>query len=237
MKIVLLTPKQWTRSREQLIRMMIAWGGGRLSATGLAALQAMRPSELEASESAPEAAVAVLLQDGRPAGAAFARKAGREACLVAVSPPARGRGAGSGLLLKLQLLWGSLACRVAADNTASLNMCFRAGMTAIGLVDGPTGKPTLLFQSSNSASPVGQEAEQAPTPQTAVRTRSTADATSLGCESPLAAATGRSPNPKRMVKAPPTALLRGPEVERRPTVPRSDDNDTAHTRHFNVIPR
>ncbi|QGG57383.1 GNAT family N-acetyltransferase [Paenibacillus sp. B01] len=152
MKAMLLTPKQWTRSREPLLRLMAAWGGGRLSAAGLAALKELRAEELEpAGGGAPAAALAVLLEQGRPAGIAFARKAGREACLVAVSPPCRGRGAGSRLLRELQRTWGALDCRVAADNAASMKMCFRAGMAAVALEDGPTGKPTLVFRSGASA--------------------------------------------------------------------------------------
>ncbi|WP_127464432.1 GNAT family N-acetyltransferase [Paenibacillus pasadenensis] len=152
MKAMLLTPKQWTRSREPLLRLMAAWGGGRLSAAGLAALKELRAEELEtAGGGAPAAALAVLLEQGRPAGIAFARKAGREACLVAVSPPCRGRGAGSRLLRELQRTWGALDCRVAADNAASMKMCFRAGMAAVALEDGPTGKPTLVFRSGAGA--------------------------------------------------------------------------------------
>ncbi len=143
MNVQLLTPAQWSRHRDRLIRLIKSWGSGRLTGAGLAALEALQPADLEprqlaGSRSAPAAAIAVVTtEDGKTAGAAFAREAGLEACLVAVAPPLRGRGAGSLLLKALQERWGHLSCRVAADNTASMKMCFRAGSCG----DIPAGRP------------------------------------------------------------------------------------------------
>jgi hypothetical protein len=44
----------------------------------------------------------------------------------------------------------SYSCTVALDNVPSLKMCFRAGLYAVELFTGPTGKPTLRFASSVS---------------------------------------------------------------------------------------
>ncbi|WP_274652297.1 GNAT family N-acetyltransferase [Paenibacillus humicola] len=121
---------------------------GRSAAAGTANAGGAAGSWVPASrEPRRTAAVAVAVGGGRLAGVAFAADAGERACLVAVRPEARGRGTGASLLLALRSRWGRLSCSVAADNPASMQMCFRAGMKAVGLFAGPTGKPTLRFES------------------------------------------------------------------------------------------
>ncbi|QJC53033.1 hypothetical protein HGI30_16600 [Paenibacillus albicereus] len=254
MKAMLLTPKQWTRSREPLLRLMSAWGGGRLSAAGLAALKELRAEELEpAAGEAPEAAVAVLVEQGRTAGIAFARKAGREACLVAVSPPSRGQGAGSLLLRELRRTWGALDCRVAADNAASMKMCFRAGMAAVALEEGPTGKPTLVFRSgagarAAEAPEAAPEAQAVPPAQDgreggpraepnaaahrAPARLEAADAGSGHRTRPAGAAIGAGAARKRRSEGAARALL--PEKS---AASRRDNHGSAGARHLNVIPQ
>ena len=135
MKVKLLTPEQWDRHGERLIGLMKRWGGSRLTVSGIAALESLRPGDLFPLHQGdhPDAAIAVVMVNGGIAGAAFARQAGRGACLVAGSPSLRGRGAGSLLLRELQKQWGHLTCQVAAENTASLKMCFHAGFRATSL--------------------------------------------------------------------------------------------------------
>lgn len=243
MKVVLLTPKQWMRSRKELIQRMSSWGGGRLSTAGLATLQRLQPEELDSGSSAsggiggePIAAVAVVLQNGRLAGAAFASRAGREACLVAVSPAARGRGAGTLLLLELQKQWNSLACRVAADNAASMRMCFNAGMIAVGMTEGPTGKPTLLFQTGENSSAAAWQADQERLTAIAECAAAPESGAFTGPPS-LAKAKGSVPEAPASLPSPPAALLREHGAQRRNAASRSDDSGKAHTRHFNLIPR
>jgi GNAT superfamily N-acetyltransferase len=112
----------------------------------LIAAHAAKAKEPDGSAAAPKAAVAVAVAGGKLAAFAFASQAGERACLVVVRPELRGQGAGSALLKALHGRFGRLACSVAADNPASMQMCFHAGMKAVGMFTGPTGKPTLRFE-------------------------------------------------------------------------------------------
>ncbi|QYR20411.1 GNAT family N-acetyltransferase [Paenibacillus sp. sptzw28] len=112
----------------------------------LNAAQAAKAKEPGGNADAPLTAVAVAVAGGKLAAFAFAAQAGERACLVVVRPELRGQGAGSALLKALHGRFGRLACSVAADNPASMQMCFRAGMKAVGMSTGPTGKPTLRFE-------------------------------------------------------------------------------------------
>jgi len=150
----------------KLISFASRFGSHRLSAAGMNELRNLPPealrlpaSQLE-SRSAPgalqtaasarfgvaPAAVVIALEGGKLAAFAFAADAGKQACLVVVHPLQRGQRLGSVLLKELHRHFGSLACSVAADNPASMQMCFHAGMKAVGLFSGPTGKPTLRFE-------------------------------------------------------------------------------------------
>jgi len=177
MEVKLLSPEQWTAARGRLLAFCRRCGEKRLTAAALSALQSLEPEALAdapAGRVRPEAgaagrprplltapdrvsrdgrfavgtaAIAVAVDAGRLVGFAFAADAGERACIVAVHPDTRGKGVGSSLIKALHSRWGRLTCSVAADNPASMQMCFRAGMKAVGLTTGPTGKPTLRFES------------------------------------------------------------------------------------------
>ncbi|SEO22483.1 GNAT family N-acetyltransferase [Paenibacillus sp. OV219] len=169
MKVKLLSPSQWPASKEKITRFLYRYGDKRITTAALAALQELAPARLSASRAGgsggedgagagasvrsgeagagPEAAIAIAVVGGKLAAVAFAEDGGERACFVVVSPEFRGQGAGSSLLAALQRRLGRLACTVAADNPASMSMCFRAGMKAVSLHTGPTGKPTLRFES------------------------------------------------------------------------------------------
>ncbi|MBO7745303.1 GNAT family N-acetyltransferase [Paenibacillus sp. MWE-103] len=148
MQVKLLSPSQWSASKEKITRFLYRYGDSRITHAGLAALNALTPTRLAAGRSAEgaAAAVAVAVQNGRLAAVAFAEDGGERACLVVVSPEYRGQGTGSALLRALHRRLGRLTCSVASDNASSMNMCFRAGMKAVSLHSGPTGKPTLRFE-------------------------------------------------------------------------------------------
>lgn len=161
MEVKLLHAAQWPAAKKKLLAFARRYGDARLTASGLRALNELEPSHLDkertaASEAAgeiPPAVIAIALQEGRLAGFAFSLNAGEHACLVVVRPHSRGLGIGSELLRKLQSRCNVLTCSVAADNPASMGMCFRAGMKAVSLEQGPTGKPTLRFQSGEESCP------------------------------------------------------------------------------------
>ncbi|QHW30646.1 GNAT family N-acetyltransferase [Paenibacillus rhizovicinus] len=148
MQVKLLSPSQWSSAKERITRFLYRYGDSRLTHAGLAALNDLRASRLTASSRGAEAgaAVAVAIKDGKLAAVAFADDGGERACFVVVSPEFRGQGVGSLLLRALHRKLGRLTCSVASDNPSSMNMCFRAGMKAVSLHTGPTGKPTLRFE-------------------------------------------------------------------------------------------
>lgn len=138
----LLEPDQWENGRFQLLRFVRRHGERRI--TALAWQKLLLASDMELSQ--PGTAIAVAYtQGGCPAGVAFADNYGESVCLVAVHPALRGRGVGRKLLGLMAEPWERLTCNVAIDNAPSLAMCFAAGLVAVGLETGPTGKPTLRF--------------------------------------------------------------------------------------------
>jgi len=172
MRIMLLPPAQWPVMCRKLLAFAGRFGDNRLSAEGIGMLRELKPvaalqlsteeqgGGIEHSDptsaassrewySEQEVAIAVAVENGKLAGFAFAKDAGRLACLVVVHPQMRGHGVGKELLTTLHHHFGHLTCMVAADNPASMQMCFHAGMVAVELFDGPTGKPTLRFEKTS----------------------------------------------------------------------------------------
>jgi len=91
--------------------------------------------------------VTVQAEDG-PRIAAFsgATGYGRELCIVVVHPLYRGIGLGTALLKQQLAALGSLTCRIALDDIGALQMGFRAGLCAKGLIKIHGGKRGLLLQ-------------------------------------------------------------------------------------------
>lgn len=141
MKVLLLAPERWDAIKDKLIAFAGKYGQKRLTASGIALLRKLDPAKH------PEAGIAVAIEDGELAGFAFILENGEKACLIVVRDDLRGRGIGCALLRALQTRFGRIVCHVAADNPSSMQMCFRAGLTAVSLERGPTGKPTLRFES------------------------------------------------------------------------------------------
>lgn len=136
----LLSPEEWAQQRFQLLRFVRRHGERRIKDSSWRQLANTGRKRL----SEPGTAFAISCTPGGwPAGIAYAENFGENACLVAVHPALRGRGIGRSLLGCLASHCGKLTCRVAADNPASLAMCFAAGFIAVGLETGPTGKATL----------------------------------------------------------------------------------------------
>ncbi|WP_141504067.1 GNAT family N-acetyltransferase [Paenibacillus luteus] len=147
MELELLTPETWLAEQKRLIGFAIRFGDKRLAVATIHALRKLDPSLLEAASGKPYGAVAVIARQGsRISGFGFAEALGEAACMVVVHPEARSLGIGSSLVQAMIARLGKLACNVAADNTASMALCFRLGMTAVSMHRGPTGKPTLRFE-------------------------------------------------------------------------------------------
>ncbi|EFM10212.1 GCN5-related N-acetyltransferase [Paenibacillus curdlanolyticus YK9] len=144
MDIVRLKPSQWPNWRDRLIAFAKRHGDRRITAAGL---RAMLLAEATGACAPSSVAVVIAHDQGRLLGFAFAVNAGETACLVVVRPDARGGGIGRRLIEALaNRCGGRLCCKIAADNPASMQLFFHAGLKAVSVETGPTGKPTLRFE-------------------------------------------------------------------------------------------
>lgn len=127
--------------RKTLLRFAGRYGDRRIAAESLRWLADAAPEDLE-----DEGTAILLALDGRRiAGFSCASRYGQRTAFAVVRPEYRGQRVGSTLLRELIGRLGRLECVVACDNVPSMAMCFHAGMHAIGLTRGATGKPALRF--------------------------------------------------------------------------------------------
>ncbi|EGG31384.1 GNAT family N-acetyltransferase [Paenibacillus sp. HGF5] len=138
-------PEEWPHARQQCSEFFRRYSSKRLTREGYQRLASLSYEELLQPGTSIVAAT-VRGDIGRiPVGICFAADYGESACMIAVHPLYRNRQIGSSLIRSQLSRFGRLRCKVAADHTASLQMCFHAGMQAIALEQGPTGKPTLIM--------------------------------------------------------------------------------------------
>ncbi|XEC96449.1 GNAT family N-acetyltransferase [Paenibacillus tarimensis] len=141
-----VTPEMWSAVKRRLIAFALRYGDRRLTKLGLQAMQRLESEDLDSSvDGDANAVVAVAFHDNKLVGVGAAIEYGKSACLLAVHPETRGQGIGSALLQSMIRSCGRLSCTVALDNPASISVCFGAGMVAVGISRGPTGKPTIRF--------------------------------------------------------------------------------------------
>lgn len=144
-------PEQWKSRLAGLLQFLREYGERRLTYQGCKVLSRLTPLQL----SRPGFSLVVATVRGQSghqlAGISFVADYGKEACLVAVHPLYRSKHIGTKLLAAQLRHLGQLQCSVASDNYSSLKMCFNAGLAAVSLSTGPTGKPTLLLQSLQPA--------------------------------------------------------------------------------------
>ncbi|MEK4517313.1 N-acetyltransferase [Paenibacillus sp. FSL H8-0122] len=144
-------PVQWESRRNGLLEFLREYGEQRITLRGCRRLARLTTDQL-ALPGVSLLVATVRGQNGRQlAGVSFVSGFGKEACVVAVHPLYRNRHTGTALLAAQLERLGQLECQVACDNAASLKMCFNIGLSAVDLVTGPTGKPTLLLRSPRSA--------------------------------------------------------------------------------------
>ncbi|MFC7681010.1 N-acetyltransferase [Paenibacillus sp. GCM10028914] len=140
----------WCDIREQCYEFMCRYGNRRLTREGCSNLQKLSFQQLNQPGTSLISAT-VRGEEGRiPVGICFVAGFGETACLIAVHPLYRNKGIGTSLILSQQLKLGRLQCKVATDNYSSLKMCFQAGMHAVAIENGPTGKATLIMSGGSS---------------------------------------------------------------------------------------
>lgn len=147
MRLELLTPESWITERKRLVGFAVRFGDKRIAVSTIHTLRRLDPSRLAPSAGGDcDTAVVVAKQGSRIAGFGFASGGGEDGCMFVVHPDARSLGIGSAIMQAIIDRIGKLTCNVAADNTASMALCFRLGMAAVSMHRGPTGKPTLRFE-------------------------------------------------------------------------------------------
>lgn len=147
MELELLTPEAWLKERRRFIEFAVRFGEKRITVFSLHAMRRLNADALRcAGDGFSSSAAAAVRIGGRLAGIGFASGGGEDGCIVVVHPEARQRGVGSAILSALTERMNGLTCNAAADNYASMALCFSLGMHAVSLHKGPTGKPTLRFE-------------------------------------------------------------------------------------------
>ncbi|PYI57088.1 GNAT family N-acetyltransferase [Paenibacillus flagellatus] len=145
-RIKTIPSERFDDCRGRLLRFVRAYGERRITVEALRWLGGVSAAELDE----PHTAVAAAFDGKRLVGLACAARHGERAAFVVVHPAWRGAGIGPALLRELIGRLGRLTCVVACDNTPSMAMCFRAGMTAVQLTTGGSGRPALRFVSADA---------------------------------------------------------------------------------------
>lgn len=146
MELLLLTPEIWIKEKKRLLSFIIRFGEKRITAASLYALRTLNPTWLETENGRSRAVIVLTKHNGRMTGLGFAADGGEGGCIIVVHPDVRRSGAGYAMMRAIMNKLGSLACHVAADNIASMTLCFSLGMKAVSIHKGPTGKSTLRFE-------------------------------------------------------------------------------------------
>lgn len=136
----------WERQFSEILSFIQRFGSKAISTENYRCLRKLSPRDLNTSGTSLLLAT-IKTEDGeRIAGVSCMTSYGNGICLVVVHPLYRGTGVGSRLLMYQQSSLGRLSCRVTLNNVSSLQMCFRAGLCARGIVKSRSGKPLLLLE-------------------------------------------------------------------------------------------
>jgi len=146
------SPYSWSKQNKQITTFVQAYGDKRITIATLQALQKLTSEQLAVAEhnEFPSAAVVTASSQGKLLGVGFAIDDGSSSCLIVVHPTARRQGIGNQLLDTLIRSLKHFSCLVAVDNISSLSLCFKYGLHATSMHEGPTGKTTLRFERSLS---------------------------------------------------------------------------------------
>lgn len=146
------TSQSWVKHKDRIIAFIKAYGNQRITLATLHALQSLSPKQFTAvgDRSSVPAAVVTVSSQGKLLGVAFATDDGSGCCLIVVHPKARRQNIGYQLMGSLIQHLEHFSCHVAVDNISSLALCFKHGLHAVSIHEGPTGKNTLRFERSSS---------------------------------------------------------------------------------------
>ncbi|GAA0385641.1 GNAT family N-acetyltransferase [Paenibacillus motobuensis] len=138
----------WRRKQSEILAFISRYGGKRLYRNVYQELLKLKHLDLSKPGTLLQL-VTVQAEDG-PRIAAFsgATGYGQDLCIIVVHPLYRGIGLGTALLKQQLAALGSLTCRIALDDLSALQMGFRAGLCARGLIKIHGGRRGLLLQDS-----------------------------------------------------------------------------------------
>jgi GNAT superfamily N-acetyltransferase len=134
-----LGPGQIAAKKTQLLKFIHDHGERRITRAAVQWLMQADAREL----CQPGTLILAAAQEGKLVGLCGVADYGNKAAFVVVDRRRRGRGIGQRLMSEQLKRLGKLSCNVAIDNLASIRMCFQAGLVAVRLFTGETGKPTL----------------------------------------------------------------------------------------------
>ncbi|WMT39571.1 GNAT family N-acetyltransferase [Paenibacillus sp. D2_2] len=136
----------WKRKQSDILAFICRYGGKRMYRNVYQELLKLSYRDLSKSGTSLQL-VTVQAEDG-PRIAAFsgATGYGQDICIVVVHPLYRRIGLGTALLKQQLAALGSLTCRIALDDLGALQMGFRAGLCARGMIKIHGGKRGLLLQ-------------------------------------------------------------------------------------------
>lgn len=136
----------WETQYGDILSFIHEYGAGRIPSETLQALLKLSPRDLNLRGSSLLTAQ-IRTEDGtRIAGVCCVKDYGNELCLVIVHPLYRKLGLGTRLLSEQIAVLGLLSCRISLRHASSLNMCFRAGLSANRLVKDMHGKSWLVLE-------------------------------------------------------------------------------------------
>lgn len=142
----------WSRLHSSLLAFTRKYGANRITSEAYRELHKLTSGALQQPGWALFMATLNTEDGKRLAGLSMVSEFGERTSIVVVHPLYRGRQIGTRLLQAQLSEIGRLSCRVALDNVSSLKMCFNAGLSAGKLIQGPTGKPTLILEKNELAS-------------------------------------------------------------------------------------
>lgn len=131
-----LSRAEWPHAKDQCCEFFLRYINKRLIHEDIHCLAALSYNELQLPGTSIVTATVRSDVGDIPVGIGFAANYGEDAWMVAVHPLYRNRGIGSSLIrLQLNQL-GRLQCKVPADHSACLKMCFHAGLQAVAMEQG-----------------------------------------------------------------------------------------------------
>ncbi|WP_223068446.1 GNAT family N-acetyltransferase [Paenibacillus caui] len=137
--------QSWEKFHGTLLAFIRKYGSKRITADAYRRIQRLSPLALSRAGNGIMMAT-ICAEDGRRiAGILCTEGYGDDLSVAVVHPLYRGRGIGTRLLKGQLAELGRLNCKVAIDNISILRMCFKAGLSACNVAEGPTGKPTLVL--------------------------------------------------------------------------------------------